>query len=122
MHRFSSWRYSREDTSGTFRKACAARLITGMRRSVALHLEILFEELGDGGVAGDAVGVLEDIVAFILEDQIVGLLSGCPELLNDIPRLTLDDARVVPALNHQQRAAGKQADYLVFEDEGHDVL
>src|SRR5260370_12661142 len=104
MHRFSSWRYSREDTSGTFRKACAARLITGMRRSFALHLEILFEELGDGGVAGDAVRVLEDIVAFILEHQIIARLSCCLALLNDLPLLALDDERVVLYLNHQHRA------------------
>ena len=87
IHRFSSWRYTRGDIpSAIFRKDCAARLlISGMRCSFALHLEILFEELGDSGVAGNAVGVLEDIVAFILEHQIAGLLSGCLELLNDIP-------------------------------------
>src|SRR5712692_11846821 len=69
------------------------------------NLEILFEKLGDGGVAGDAVGVLEHIMALILKDQIVGPLSDCLKLLNHIPRLALNDAGIVLALNHQQRAS-----------------
>src|SRR6266478_5090623 len=53
---------------GACPKDCATCLIfTGVRRSVAPHLQRRFEELGDGGVAGDAVDVLEHIVALILE-------------------------------------------------------
>src|SRR5437868_1163497 len=70
-----------------------------------LVLEIRFEKLGDGGVASDAVGVLKHIMALILKNQIVGLLSGCLKLLNHIPRLALNDAGIVLALNHQQRAS-----------------
>jgi dipeptidyl aminopeptidase/acylaminoacyl peptidase len=47
---------------------------------------------------------------------------GCPLLViqgqND-PRVIERESRDVA---EQLRAAGKQADYLVFEDEGHDVL
>ena len=64
-----------------------------------------FEKLGDGGVADDAVSVFEHIMALILKDQIVHLLSGCLKLLNHIPRLALDDTWIVPALNHQQRTS-----------------
>src|SRR5437763_12893622 len=66
---------------------------------------MLFEELGNGGVAGDTVGVLQHIMALILKNQIVGLLSGCLKLLNHIPRLALNDAGIVLALNHEQRAS-----------------
>src|SRR5213082_4172325 len=66
---------------------------------------MLFEELGNGGVAGDAVGILQHIMALILKDQIVGLLSGCLKLLNYIPRLALNDAGIILALNHQQWAS-----------------
>jgi hypothetical protein len=68
-----------------------------------LHLEILFEELGNGGVAGDTVGILVHIMALVLEDQIVHLLSCCLQLLNHILRLALNDAGIVLTLNHEQR-------------------
>ena len=46
---------------------------------------MLFEELGDGGVADDAVGVFQHIVALVLEDQILHLLSGGLKLLASAP-------------------------------------
>src|SRR6516225_9981513 len=73
-----------------------------------LRLEMCFEKLGDGGVAGDAILIREHIMTLILEDQIVHLLAGCLKLLNHIPRLALFDTRVVLALNHQQRASDRK--------------
>src|SRR5260370_5750537 len=71
-----------------------------------LPLEIRFEKLGNGGIAGDGGGGLEHIMALIVKDQIVGLLSGCMKLLNHIPRLALNDAGIDLALNPQQRECG----------------
>jgi hypothetical protein len=42
--------------------------VTNAQQNIWRHLQMLFEELGNGGVAGDAVGVLEHIMALILKD------------------------------------------------------
>ena len=65
---------------------------------------MLREEADDRVVAANAVRELQHVVALVLEDEVVDVSPEPAQLLDDVARLTLDDTRVVLALDDEQRA------------------
>ena len=65
---------------------------------------MLREEGDDRVVATNSIPELQHIVTFVLEDEVVDVAPERAEPLDDVARLALDDARVVLALNDEQRA------------------
>src|SRR4051812_40101376 len=72
------------------------------RRSLRL-CQTLRKELRDRVVAAHAVRELEDVVTLVVEDEVLDVVAASAQLVDEVVRLALDDARVVAALDHEQR-------------------
>src|ERR687897_1916903 len=66
--------------------------------------QVLGEESDDGVVAPHAVRELQDVVAFVLEHEVVDVATELAQLLDDVTRFPLDHTRVVLALDDEERA------------------
>ena len=65
---------------------------------------MLGEEPDDPLVAADAVPELEHVVPLVLEHEVVDRLADAAQVLDEVVRLPLDDARVVLPLDDEERA------------------
>src|SRR6185295_234228 len=65
---------------------------------------MLREEADDRVIAANAIPELQDIVALVVEDEVVDFATETAKLLDDVPRLALDDTRIVLALDHEKWA------------------
>ena len=74
----------------------------GLRRRIG-RLEPLIEEVQDRGVAAVLVLLLAEAVALVVEDDVLDRDAVRLHRLDDLVRLDLEDARVVRALEHQER-------------------
>src|SRR5215213_2032914 len=66
-------------------------------------LEVLVEEVEDGFVGPDFVGLLGEAVPLVVEDDVLDDAALLPDGLDYLVRLGLDAARVVGALNDDER-------------------
>src|SRR5438105_13365612 len=62
------------------------------------------EETDDRVVTTHAVLELQHVMPFVLEYEVVDVVSQLTEILDELAGLGLDDARVVLALDDEQRA------------------
>src|SRR5262249_22885513 len=65
---------------------------------------MLREKADDRLVAAHAVAELEHVVTLVLEDEVVDLVPEALELVHEVARLSLDDPRIVLALDDEERA------------------
>ncbi len=66
--------------------------------------QVVDEKAGDLVVAAHLVLELEHVVTFVLEDQEVDLLALAAQIFYDVAGLDLADARIVVALDDEERA------------------
>ena len=66
---------------------------------------MLGEESDDRVVAANTVSELQDVVALVLEDEVVDVLAERAKTLDQVVRLALDHPRVVLTLDDEQRCS-----------------
>ena len=65
---------------------------------------MLREEGDDRVVATNSIPELQHVVPLVLEHEVVDVAPEPAEPLDDVARLALDDARIVLALDDEERA------------------